>query len=174
MSINPQPPDPYQVSSGAQPTDTSRKWSKKDWLAKVYIPMIVPIVAALIAGGYFFFKPSSSSIPLLHSTYSGTYYDSTLGASGQLSMFNTSEDTSTGAFTSSGTINTPTGTCSLQNTDGKITADGKISWTANYEQSSACNAGKAYVTGQLHDGAITGSWNNADPSIHDTGTFTLS
>jgi hypothetical protein len=88
-------------------------------------------------------------------------------------MSNTSEDTTTGTFTSSGTIGTAGGTCFIQNTNGLITADGKMTWIVNYEQSSACNAGKAYVTAQLNDGVITGSWTNADPSIHDTGTFTL-
>lgn len=114
--------------------------------------------------------PSSSSIPLLNSSYSGTWTDTSLGTHGQLTISNTREDTTTGTFTTSGT----SGTCSIQNTNGQITADGKMTWIINYEQSNACNAGKAYATGQLHDGVITGSWTNADPSIHDTGTFTLS
>jgi hypothetical protein len=89
-------------------------------------------------------------------------------------MSNASEDTTAGTFTSSGTIETACGTCFIQNTNGQIAADGKMSWINNYEQSDACNAGKAYVTAQLHDGVITGSWTNADPSIHDNGTFTMS
>ena len=174
MNIDPNLPDPNQIPYGAQSVHTSQKWSKKDWLVRVYIPIIVPIFAALIAGGYFFLKPSSSSIPLLHSSYNGTYIDTTHGTHGQINISNMSENTSTGTFISSGTFETAGGTCFVQNTNGLITADGKMTWVVNYEQSDACSAGKAYATGQLNDGVITGSWTNADPSIQDTGTFTLS
>jgi len=64
MNSNPNLSDPNQISYGGQSAHTSQKWSQKDWLVKVYIPIIVPIIAALIGGGYFFLKPSSPSIPL--------------------------------------------------------------------------------------------------------------
>src|SRR5690242_11272948 len=118
MNINPNLPDPNQIPYGAQSAHTSQQWSLKDWLVKVYIPITVPLLAALIAGGYLFLRPSSSSIPLLHSSYSGTHTDTTLGTSGQLSISNTSENASTGTFSSSGTIQTAGGTCFTQNTDG--------------------------------------------------------
>jgi len=178
MNINSNLADPNQIPYGTpfplESAHTSQKWSQKDWLVKVYIPIIVPIIAALIGGGYFLLKPSSSSIPFLYRSYSGTYTDTTLGKSGQLTMSDVSENTSTGTFTASGTIETPGGTCFIQNTNGLITAEGKMTWVVTYEQSTACNAGAANVTGQLTDGVITGTWTNADPSIQDTGTFTLS
>src|SRR6266849_5411870 len=108
--------NPYMAPSPLAPPNTSKKWSKGDWLAKVYIPIAVPIIAAFIAGGYFVFKPSSSSIPVLHSSYSGTYIDTTTGAQGTLTISNTSENTTTGTFTSSGAIETSQGTCFIQNT----------------------------------------------------------
>jgi len=155
------------------PPGTSKKWSKGDWLVKVYIPIAVPIIAALIAGGYFVFKPSS--IPVLHSSYSGTYIDTTTRAQGTLTISDTSENTTTGTFTSSGAIETPQGTCFIQNTQGRITADGSMTWVVNYQQGPACNAGTADATGQLNSaGDITGTWTNTNPATPDTGTFTLS
>jgi len=178
MYITPNLPDPnqipYETPFPLESAHTSQKWSKKDWLVKVYIPIIVPIIAALIGGGYFLLKPSSSSIPPLHRSYSGTYTDTILRAQGRLTMSDVSENTTTGTFTASGTIETAGGTCFIQNTNGLITADGKMTWVVTYEQSTACNVGAANVTGQLNDGVITGAWTNADPSIQDTGTFTLS
>jgi hypothetical protein len=156
------------------PPPPAKRRSRRGWLyAAVAIAAVVAAsIAVLVAS---LSNPtSSSSIPLLNSSYSGTYADTALGTHGQLSMFNQREDTTTGTFTSSGTFETAGRTCSIKNTNGRITADGKMTWITNYVQSNACNAGKAYVTGQLHDGVITGSWTNANPSIHDTGTFTLS
>ena len=156
------------------PPPPAKRRSRRGWLyAAVAIAAVVAAsIAVLVAS---LSNPtSSSSIPLLNSSYSGTYADTALGTHGQLSIFNQREDTTTGTFTSSGTFETAGRTCSIKNTNGRITADGKMTWITNYVQSNACNAGKAYVTGQLHDGVITGSWTNANPSIHDTGTFTLS
>jgi len=163
----PPPPQP--------PPPPAKRRSRRGWLyAAMAIAAVVAASIAVLVASLSNPTSSSSSIPLLNSSYSGTYTDTTLGTHGQLSIFNQREDTTTGTFTSSGTIEEHGGTCSIQNTDGRITADGKMTWITNYEQSNACNAGKAYATGQLHDGVITGSWTNADPSIHDTGTFTLS
>jgi len=163
-----------QPATMTEPPPPAKRRSRRGWLyAVVAIAAVVAAsIAVLVAS---LSNPtSSSSIPLLNGSYSGTYADTALGTHGELSIFNQREDTTTGTFTSSGTFETAGGTCSIQNTDGRIAADGKMTWITNYVQSTACNAGKAYVTGQLHDGVITGSWTNANPSIHDTGTFTLS
>ena len=157
------------------PPPPARRRSGRRWLyAAMAIAAVVAASIAVLVASLSNPTSSSSSIPLLNSSYSGTYTDTTQGTHGQLAIFNQREDTTTGTFTSSGTIETARGTCYIRNTDGRITADGKMTWITNYEQSNACNAGKAYAVGQLHDGVITGSWANADPSIHDTGTFSLS
>ena len=157
------------------PPPPARRRSGRRWLyAAMAIAAVVAASIAVLVASLSNPTSSSSSIPLLNSSYSGTYTDTTQGTHGQLAIFNQREDTTTGTFTSSGTIETARGTCYIRNTDGRITADGKMTWITNYEQSNACNAGKAYAIGQLHDGVITGSWANADPSIHDTGTFSLS
>ena len=115
---------------------------------------------------------SSSSIPVLHSSYSGTFTDTTLGKSGQITVSNVSEDTTTGTFTGSGTSEMAGGpTCSFQVRNGLITVDGKMTWILDYGQSNGC-PGIANATGQLNDGVITGSWTST--SIQDTGTFTVS
>lgn len=158
-----------------QPRPPAKRRSRRGWLyAAIAIAAVVAASIAVLVASLSNPTSSSSSIPLLNSSYSGTYADTTLGTHGRLSIFNQRENTTTGTFTSSGTFETAGRTCSIQNTNGRITAAGKMTWITNYEQSSGCNAGKAYVTGQLHDGVITGSWTNANPSIHDAGTFTLS
>lgn len=176
MNINPNLADPNQIPYGVQSALTSQKWSKRDWLVKVYIPIIVPIIGALIGGGYFFLKPSSSSIPALHSSYTGTYFDVTYGTQGPLTLSDVSENTTTGAFTSAGTIGTAQGTCTYQVTQGVVSADGKMTSVVNYQSSSACGSSSgttADLTAQLNSaGDITGTWKNV--SIQDTGNFTLS
>lgn len=47
MNINPHLPDSNQIPYGVQSAHTSQKWSQKDWLVKVYIPILIPIIAAL-------------------------------------------------------------------------------------------------------------------------------
>ena len=177
MNLNPDLPNPNQTPhlapSPLEPVDTSTKWSKKDWLVKVYIPIAVPIIAALIAGGYFVLRPSSPSIPVLHSSYTGTYSDLTNGTKGPLTLSGLSEDTDTGAFTAAGTIGLTGGTCVDQITQGLVTAVGKVTFVLTYQQGNACNAGTADCTGQLNSaGNITGTCNNV--SVQDTVTYTLS
>jgi hypothetical protein len=177
MNLNPNLPDPNQTPhvapSPPKLADTSKKWSQKEWLVRVYIPIAVPILAALIAGGYFAFKPSSSLIPVLHSSYTGTYSDLTIGTNGPLTLSGLSEDMATGAFTAAGTIGTSGGTCVDQITQGLVIADGKMTFVLTYQQSNACNAGTADCTGQLNSaGGITGTCNNV--AIQDTVTYTLS
>lgn len=172
-------PSARRLGASREVNESRRPFWGNPWMIAIIGGTIAAILAAAAIGVWKGIissspRPSSSSIPLLNSSYSGTYTDTSLGTHGQLTIFNQREDTTTGTFTSSGTIETARGACSIQNTNGQITADGKMTWITNYEQSNACNAGKAYATGQLHDGVITGSWTNADPSIHDTGTFTLS
>jgi hypothetical protein len=163
----PPPPQP--------PPPPARRRSRKRWLyAAMAIAAVVAASIAVLVTSLSSPTSSSSSIPLLNSSYSGTYTDTTLKMSGKLTMSNTREDTTTGTFTSDGTIKTSGGTCFIHNTNGRITADGKMTWITDYEQGKLCITGKAYVTAQLHNGVITGSWTHADPSIHDTGTFTLS
>ena len=172
-------PSEKRLGTSREVNESRRPFWGNPWMVAIIGGTIAAILAAAAIGVWKGIvssssTPSSSSIPLLNNSYVGPYADTTQGTHGQLAITNTRENTATGTFTSSGTIETPGGTCSIQNTNGQITADGKMTWTTNYEQSSACNAGKAYATGQLHDGVITGSWTNADPSTHDTGTFTLS
>ena len=157
------------------PPQPAKRRSRRGWLyAAIAIAAVAAASIAVLVASLSNPTSSASSIPRLNSSYSGTYADTAQGTHGQLSIFNQREDTATGTFTSSGTFETAGRTCSIQNTNGRITAAGKMTWITNYEQSAGCNAGKAYVTGQLHDGVITGSWTNANPSVHDAGTFTLS
>jgi hypothetical protein len=157
------------------PPPPARRRSRKRWLyAAMAIAAVVAASIAVLVTSLSNPTSSSSSIPLLNSSYSGTYTDTTLRISDELTISNTHEDTTTGTFTSDGTIKTSGGTCFIHNTNGRITADGKMTWVTNYEHGNACIPGKANVTAQLHNGVITGSWTHADPSIHDTGTFTLS
>jgi hypothetical protein len=177
MNLNPNLPDPNQTSPMApsphKQADTSQKWSQKDWLVRVYIPIAVPIIAALIAGGYFVLKPSSPSIPGLHSSYTGTYSDLTFGTKGPLTLSGLSEDTATGAFTAAGTIGMTGGMCVDQITQGLVLTDGKMTFVLTYQQGSACNAGTADCTGQLNSTeSITGTCNNV--AVQDTVTYTLS
>jgi hypothetical protein len=173
---NRSPGQDHPATMTAQPPpQPAKRRSRRGWLyAAIAIAAVVAASIAVLVASLSNPTSSASSIPRLNSSYSGTYADTAQGTHGQLSIFNQREDTATGTFTSSGTFETAGGTCSIQNTNGRITADGKMTWITNYEQSAGCNAGKAYVTGQLHDGVITGSWTNANPSVHDAGTFTLS
>ncbi len=143
-------------------------------------PWVIICIIVAVIFGYATYRTSlpqsgsssPTSILVLHSSYSGTFTDTTFGTNGPLAVSNVSEDTITGTFTGKGTSETAGETCFFQVTNGLITADGKMTWIINDEQSSACNAGTANATGQLNDGVITGSWTNT--ATQDTGTFTLS
>jgi hypothetical protein len=167
MSYNPNP-YPYKGQSVQPPIpkpDDSGKWTWRDWLAKVFIPILAALIGAgVIFGVHSATTSSGPTIPILNSAYAGTMTRTNDGATFALKMDQLNENQNTGAFTSSATINgCPT------TVTGKVTASGSLTFTA--QESNACQDGGLVgdFTGNVAaSGSLGGSWTVRNQPIGGT------
>ena len=159
-SNNPAPSSWQQ--QGSKKEDVEGKWSWRDWLVKVAIP----VLGILVAAGFFTVKAATPSIPQLHQTYSGHL----TSATGTASLFITSvNQTSDGNFTATGTDPCP---IVLQN--GKISTDNTVSFELKETPVVGTQCG---LTGEFKgtmrsDGSLSGTWDVPNTSIQ--GAWDLS
>ena len=149
------------------------KGSGTKWLIQY---VIVPIVVALIGAGIFFGVKSANNnntptIPVLHSTYTGTTNNLANGQEFNFSLVNLSEDTNTGNLTSAASV----GGCAAQITNGTVDTGGHVAFKLNQEFNSILGCAQLVVdfTGQVNSaGDISGQW--IEENTQFNGTFKLS
>lgn len=153
-----QPPVQKSIRDG-----DNKKWSWRDWLAKV----IIPILVALIGTGAFFGVKSATntqpSLPQLRNSYIGTMIRTFDGATFDFKLTQLNENQS-GAFTASATING----CPA-NVSGSTTSSGDINFTA--QESNLCQDGglTADFTGTINaDGSLGGNWSIRSENLDGT------
>lgn len=179
-----QNPNPQYNQYGQAPTQVNQGdpgKEKKDSRSKWWIQyVIVPIVIALIGTGVFFGVKSSNSntpttpantIPVLHSTYTGTSTDLASQRVLILSLSDLSEDTNTGNFTAAAVV----GSCTAQITNGTVDTSGHVTFKLNQEFNPNADCATIVVdfTGQVNSaGDISGQWTEENTQFN--GTFKLS
>ncbi|HYT42225.1 MAG TPA: hypothetical protein VEP90_07755 [Methylomirabilota bacterium] len=151
---------PFQQEQGGK-----KKWTKGDWLVKVIIPISVPLLAALIAAGYFATKPAPTIQVLSHS-YTGSMIRDNDGARFDLTLNQVNENQS-GDFTASAVINGCPSAVS-----GSVKDSGSISFTA--DESTACQdkGGIVTFTGNVQsDKSMSGRWSANTDTVQVVGSW---
>lgn len=172
---------PVRANQGEPGKDKDEKESGGRWWIRY---VIVPIIVALIGTGVFFGVKSANNptptptptspaatIPILHSTYSGTYIDLAIQREDNLSLINLSEDTNTGNFTAAA----EDGVCTAQITNGTVDTGGHVTFQLDQEfnPNTGCQTLVVDFTGQVNSaGDISGQWTEENTQFN--GTFHLS
>jgi hypothetical protein len=154
---------PAQTDKGSK-----KQWSKRDWLVKVIIPIAIPLLAALIAAGYFATK-SAASIPILAHSYTGSVIRDNDGANFDFALNQVSENQQSGDFTASATING----CPAE-VSGSVKATNTISFTLT--ESTACQDRGLIgnFTGNINPGGdMTGRWSTNNGTVQIVGSWSL-
>jgi len=153
---------PSQLAKKKPDDDREGKWSWRDWLVKV----IIPVLGILGTAGFFTARAATPSIPQLHKTYSG--HITTVSATGGLFLTGINE-TPDGNFAGTGTDS-----CALTIENGKVNADGSIFFDLKETPVPGTPCG---VTGEYHgtvrpDGSMSGTWDVPNTAIQ--GSWDLS
>ncbi len=152
-----------QLNTQKKDDDKEGKWTWRDWLVKV----VIPVLGILTAAGIFTVKANTPSIPQLHQTYSGHITE----VGGTASLFITSvNETPEGDFAATGTD----GLCPATLDNGKVATDNTISFELRETQVAGTNCG---FTGEFKgsmrsDGSMSGTWNV--PNTQTQGGWDLS
>lgn len=171
----PPPPPPQQayIPPTQQAKPEKEKGNNKGW---IITGIVVPLLAALIAGGYFGIHAATNgpSIPTLHSTYTGSAINLVGNTQFGISMINVAENTNTGEFTANGSAQSGGVTCVGQITNGLVKTDGSITFEFQEQANvtTGCPALVSNFTGQVDSaGNIRGTWSS---DAGGNGSFTLS
>lgn len=167
--LNYRPPQPSNSKIG---DEKEGKWSWRDWVVKV----IIPILGILATAGFFTAKAVTSgpSIPQLHQTYSG--HVTGVGISEGLFITGMNEN-SVGDFTATGTDSTTTLSCPITLDNGKVSTDSTISFELQntLEETSLgprCGLALEFKGTIRSDGSMIGTWNVPNTQIQ--GAWDLS
>ena len=165
-NYNPYYPPPGMPPQGVPPSEQGKKWRGRDWFVKV----VLPILAILATAGYFGHASGGTTtptIPILHSSYTGSLANIALQRQFPFTVWNLSES-SAGDFTATATD----GICVGPITNGRVTADGKITFEWEAQGTATCLALTGDFTGNVNSsGGITGTWSANGGS---QGSFMLS
>ncbi len=138
-----------QLNTKKKEDDKEGKWTWRDWLVKV----VIPVLGILAAAGIFTVKANTPSIPQLHQTYSGHI----TGVGGTASLFITSvNETPEGDFTATGTD-----PCPVTLDNGKVATDNTISFELRETQvaGTTCGFTGEFKGSMRSDGSMSGTWN---------------
>jgi hypothetical protein len=182
QGYQPQPPPskptypPPQQDDNKKGDDKEGKWSWRDWIVKV----IIPVLGILATAGFFTAKafipntPSiqptpniqpTPSIPQLHQTYSG--HLTAVSGTGPLFLTGVSEDSS-GNFTATGTD----GSCPATIDNGKVSANNTITFELKETVTGLCGFTGEFKGTIRSDGSMSGTWNV--PNTQGQGAWDLS
>lgn len=153
---------PSQQEKRKKEDEKEGKWSWRDWLVKVVIPLLTIMATA----GFFTAKAVGPSIPQLHQTYSG--HITTASATATLFITGVHE-TSEGDFTATGTD-----PCPLAVDNGKVGTDNSISFELKETPvaGTPCGAVGEYHGTIRSDGSMAGTWDVPNTQIQ--GSWDLS
>jgi len=170
----PQPPpsnptylQPQQVDN-KKADDKEGKWSWRDWIVKV----IIPVLGILATAGFFTARAINSnkpSIPPLHQTYSG--HLTSVSGTGPFFITGVNED-SAGNFTATGTDSG----CPSTINNGNVSANNTVSFEVK-ETVGSVNGIQCGLTGEFKgtirsDGSMSGTWDVPNTQIQ--GAWDLS
>jgi len=163
----PQSNQPYpqrKKDANKQGDGKEGKWSWRDWVVKV----IIPVLGILATAGFFTAKavtPNTPSVPPLHQTYSGHL----TSVSGTEPFFITGvHEDSTGNFTATGTD----GGCPSTVDNGKVSADNTVTFEVKETIGGNCGLTGEFTGSIRSDGSMSGTWNVPNTQIQ--GAWDLS
>jgi len=163
--LAPPPPPPYlstRQAKAKKESDQEGKWSWKDWLVKV----IIPILTILATAGFFTARAVTPTLPQLHLTYAG--HITTVSGTASLLITGVHEN-SAGDFTATGTD-----PCPLTLENGIVSTDNSVSFELKETPvaGTACGALGEYQGTVQSNGSMSGTWNVPNSQIQ--GSWDLS